>query len=55
MAAGGLYQNLILDLNLSHPPRDAKNVMPPRFEEEPNGDTEHLMPPARRWGGFNSD
>ena len=30
-------------------------VMPPRFEEEPNGDTEHSMPPVRRRGGFNSD
>ena len=26
-----------------------------RFEEEPNGDTEHSIPPARRQGGFNSD
>ena len=30
-------------------------VVPPRFEEEPNGDTEHSMPPARRRGGFNSE
>ena len=30
-------------------------VMPPGFEEKPNGDTEHSMPPARRRGGFNSD
>ena len=30
-------------------------VMPPRLEEEPNGDTEHSMPPVRRQGSFNSD
>ena len=30
-------------------------VVLPRFEEEPNGNTEHSMPLARRRGGFNSD
>ena len=29
-------------------------VVIPRFEEEPNGITGHLMPLARRWGGVNS-
>ena len=32
-----------------------RNVMPPGFEEELNSDSEHLMPLARRWGGFNLD
>ena len=30
-------------------------VMFLRFEEEPNGNTEHSMPLAKRRGGFNSD
>ena len=29
-----------------------RNVMPPRLEEELNGDTEHSMPLARRPGGL---
>ena len=30
-------------------------VMPLGFEKGRNSDTEHSMPLARRWGGFNSD
>ena len=55
-------EEVLTPLLMQYEPQDVYNadetslyVVSPRFEEEPNGNTEHSMPPARRCGGFNSD
>ena len=47
------YTHIIPDTEMVAMNRDTYVVIP-RFEEEPNGITAHLMPLVRRRGGVNS-
>ena len=45
---------VLIESQRAHP-GTPRNVVIPRFEEQPKGITAHLMPQARRQGGFNSN